>query len=224
MTAAATMSDDPPLRATGGGKEEEEEREREDEGGAEEEDDAESKKKTDLENRSRARSILAKIKERIQAAAPAMAAFTKAKKVLKVVLLLLPEPVLMLMMVSFSMSLSAAATAARSANTCWGFVICYSASTVVVAAVVAAVYMYVVGTLPTRALVSLIMSSLGVWASVVVDTALMAADSNDVREREGKGDAVMRKLVFLHGVVGVTLAIVIQCLPSVCPLVPGDGK
>lgn len=177
----------------------------------------------DLNKRRRVRSILTKIKERIKATS-SLAIITKVRKILKIVLLVLPEPVLMLMMVGFAMSLSAAATAARSANTCWGFVICYSASVVVVAAVVAGVYMYVVGKLPTRALVSLLMSPLGVWASVVVDTALMRADSNDVREKESKGSAVLRKLVFLHGVVGVTLAIVIQCLPSVCPLVPGDGK
>lgn len=169
----------------------------------------------------RARSIIAKIKDQLTVKSPSLIKF---KKILKIILLLLPEPLLMLMMVSIAMSISALATASRSSKTCWSFVICYSASTVVVATCVASVYMYVTGKLPVRALVSLLMSPVGVWASVVVDTALMRADAKDVRDSQGKHDAVMRKLIFLHGVVGVTLAIVIQCIPSVCPLVPGDGK
>lgn len=167
-------------------------------------------------------AIMDRVMSRMKGSAETAAMFAKAVKILKLILGLIPQPMLMIIMVAVCMVFSAAATAKSSKKNCWGFVICYTASTVVVASSAAIVYLYVMGTVPTAALASLLMSPLGVWASVTLDRMFMTIDNKAVREREAQSDAVMRKLIFLHGVYGVGLAVVIQCIPSVCPLVPSE--
>ena len=100
------------------------------------------------------------------------------------------------------------------------FTLSYGAATVVAATAVAVVYAFLVGTIPTAALLGLILSSFGVWAAVVFDRIMHDADSDETVEREAEVDALQRKNLYLYGITGVVMAVVVQLIPKTCPLGP----
>ncbi len=109
------------------------------------------------------------------------------------------------------------------------FTLSYGAATVVAATVVAVAFAFLVGTIPTAALLGLLLSSFGVWAAVVFDRIMHDADSDETVQRESEVDALQRKNLYLYGITGIVMAVVVQLIPKTCPLVqkrkgqPSDG-
>ena len=97
------------------------------------------------------------------------------------------------------------------------FTVSYAAATVVVSVIVAGLYQWMIGKIPRGAILSLLLSSGGVWASVVFDRILRVADSKQTLDRESQPGAKVRKLLFLNGVMGIVVAMLAQLIPLACP-------
>lgn len=104
------------------------------------------------------------------------------------------------------------------------FATCYSATTVLVSTVIGILYLYFVGDIPFLTIAILIFSSFGIWVAMAFDAMLLRADHASILARQSQKDALTRKHIYLAGVLGMMLVIVVSCIPYVCPLEYGNNE
>ena len=88
----------------------------------------------------------------------------------------------------------------------WVFVPVYAASAVATGVAVAVVYYLSVGRLPVAALLGIFLSTFGVAASVAIEAVFRSGDPPAFRAAEATDAGRNRRLLFLHGTVGLAAA------------------
>jgi len=131
----------------------------------------------------------------------------------------LPTPILMALMVGCTCFVAVLAARAKSsrggedASKTLDLVFAgvFNACAVLVAGGVGAVFWFLFGfnSIPWLPIAGLALSCVGVWVSVTVESVMRRLDTPEFAQREQTPEGTMRRAIFLHGVMGVTLSFVI---------------
>jgi hypothetical protein len=94
----------------------------------------------------------------------------------------------------------------------------YFASTVVYGAAATVFYFVVRGAAPWAVLAPLLLSCLGLWASLTFDAMLRGADTAEVREAAADPAEAQRRMLYLHGAAAGVVGLALSLIPLACPL------